>query len=180
MTQEIIYKASRLKLLFPLLGYAGVAAAGILMVRDSNHGGWMWIAFFGPATVIQLRMMFSKKMYLKLDSEGIEIGSTVRRPQRINWGDFLYSNTQSYRWHTWIVINYQGEHAARPLPNKPAKMSGKNRNILSIFKASPEDISETIEYRANCFRHGEPRPYKLTCNAKRSLARLAKRKRKGR
>lgn len=154
MADELIYRASRSKAAFVLLASIAFVAIGYFLRVEKPLIGWACIIFFGLGIPLGLIMLFSpSSMYLRLDSDGFEMGSFVKKT-RIKWTDVAGFELASIRGAKMIAIiyapHYQGQKMGRALAQN---LSGMEGAIPNNYNAPLDELLETLnEWQARYSR----------------------------
>src|SRR5262245_26436258 len=88
MSEELTFRASRSKGLFVVIASWCFVGLGFWLTTQGERAwGWITAGFFVLGIPVGLIMLFSPNaLYLRLDSEGFEMGSFIRKV-RIKWAD---------------------------------------------------------------------------------------------
>jgi hypothetical protein len=106
MADELTFRASRGKAALILLGAIVFVAIGYFMRAEEPFMGWACMIFFGLGIPVGLIMLFSpNSTYLRLDPEGFEMGSFVKKT-RMKWTDVAGFELASIRGAKMIAIVY--------------------------------------------------------------------------
>ena len=145
MSESLTYRASRWKAVWLLLGSAAFVALGYLLRAEQPFIAWACMIFFGLGIPISLIMMLSpNSMYLRLDEEGFEIGSFVKKT-RMKWTDVAGFELSSIRGARMIAIiyapHYQGQQIGRAVASG---LSGMEGAISNSYNAPLDEVLETL------------------------------------
>jgi hypothetical protein len=129
MTESLTFRASRAK--------------GLLVLVLS----WCFVALGIP---VGLFMIFSPNaMYLRLDQEGFEMGSLIRK-LRIKWTDVRGFEMRRIHHNRMIAIIYAPHYNEQKIGRAVAStISGMEGGIANNYNASLDEIPKTLnEWRA--------------------------------
>ncbi len=145
MPESLTYRASRWKAVWLLLGSAAFVAIGYFLRAERPFIAWACMIFFGLGIPISLIMMFSpSSMYLRLDEEGFEMGSFVKKT-RIKWTDVAGFELGSIRGAKMIAIvyapHYEGQQIGRAVASD---LSGIEGAISNSYNAPLNEVLETL------------------------------------
>ena len=145
MAESLTYHASRWKAVWLLLGSAAFVAIGYFLRAEQPFIAWACMIFFGLGIPISLIMMFSpNSMYLRLDEEGFEMGSFVKKT-RIKWTDVAGFELGSIRGAKMIAIiyapHYEGQQIGRAVASG---LSGMEGAISNSYNAPLNEVLETL------------------------------------
>jgi hypothetical protein len=129
MTESLTFRASRAK--------------GLLVLVLS----WCFVALGIP---VGLFMIFSPNaMYLRLDQEGFEMGSLIRK-LRIKWTDVRGFEMRRIHHNRMIAIIYAPHYNEQKIGRAVAStISGMEGGIANNYNASLDEILKTLnEWRA--------------------------------
>lgn len=124
MQDFLHFPASKKKAVLILLGSLVFIALGVWLKPAQPLLGWACIIFFSLGIPAALVMAFSKKIYLRLDAQGFEMGSLVKTV-RVAWTEVDGFQMVSLKGAKMIAIHYNGMYqdqralrrAARALSN---------------------------------------------------------------
>jgi hypothetical protein len=156
MADELTFHASRTKAALIMLGSIAFVAIGYFMRQEQPLLGWACMLFFGLGIPVGLVMLLSpNSTYLRLDAEGFEIGSFVKKT-RIKWTDVAGFELASIRGAKMIAIiyapNYEGQRIGRAVAGN---LSGMEGAIANSYNAPLAKVLDTLnEWRA---RYGSRR-----------------------
>jgi hypothetical protein len=156
MSESLTYRASRWKAVLLLLGSAAFVAMGYFLRAEGPFIAWACMIFFGLGIPVSLIMMFSpNSMYLRLDEEGFEMGSFVKKT-RIKWTDVAGFELASMRGARMIAIiyapHYEGQQIGRAVASG---LSGMEGAISNSYNAPLTEVLQTLnEWQA---RYGRSR-----------------------
>jgi hypothetical protein len=145
MAESLTYHASRWKAVWLLLGSAAFVAIGYFLRAEQPFIAWACMIFFGLGIPISLIMMFSpNSMYLRLDEEGFEMGSFVKKT-RIKWTDVAGFELGSIRGAKMIAIiyapHYEGQQIGRAVASG---LSGMEGAISNSYNAPLAEVLKTL------------------------------------
>ena len=168
MTSEIVFRASRKKAALLLLGSVCFVALGVWMANEKPFIGWACAAFFSLGVPASILMMLPNVMYLRLDSEGFEMGS-LRKRHKTQWKDVESFHIGSIRGAKMIAITYRQEYAEQRLSRKvAATLSGMEGAIPNSYNASLEEVANTLNAWLKRFGQQAPNPsFEGTCSGLR-------------
>ena len=150
MAEELTYHASRSKAALILLASIAFVVIGYFIRVEKPFIGWACMIFFGLGIPVALIMLFSpNSMYLRLDSEGFEMGSFVKKT-RIKWTDVAGFELASMRGARMIAIiyapHYQGQKVGRAVAEN---LSGMEGAIANSYNVPLDELLKTLnEWRA--------------------------------
>jgi hypothetical protein len=107
--------------------------------------GWLTVAFFGLGIPVSLLMMLlPNSTYLRLDEEGFEMGSFVRR-HKFKWTDVADFRIGSISGAKMIAIIFHPEYKQQQLGRAvAATLSGMEAAISNQYNATLEQILEAL------------------------------------
>ncbi len=128
-----------------LLGSTAFVAVGYFLRAEHPFIGWACMIFFGLGIPVGLIMMFSpNSMYLRLDQEGFEMGSFVKKT-RIKWTDVAGFELASIRGAKMIAIMYAPHYEAQKIGRAVAEnLSGMEGAISNSYNAPLKELLETL------------------------------------
>jgi len=150
MADELTFRASRVKAALILLACLVFVVIGFFMRREEPFMGWACMIFFGLGIPVSLIMLFSpSSTYLRLDPEGFEMGSFVKK-SRTRWTDVAGFELASIRGAKMIAIvyapHYEGQKVGRAVAEQ---LSGMEGAIPNSYSAPLAEILQTLnEWRA--------------------------------
>lgn len=156
MADELTFHASRSKSLLLLIGCIAFVAGGYVMRADHPFIAWACMIFFGLGIPVLLYMVLSPgSVYLRLDDEGFEMGSFVKKT-RIKWTDVQRFELASIRGAKMIAIvyapHYEGHRIGRAVAGG---LSGMEGAIANSYNAPLNEVLKTLnEWRT---RYGRSR-----------------------
>ena len=145
MAESLTFRASRMKAVWLLLASVAFVAIGYFMRIEKPFIGWACIVFFGLGIPLSLVMMFSpNSMYLRLDEEGFEMGSFLKKT-RIRWTDVAGFELGSIRGAKMIAIiyapHYEGQQMGRAVAEN---LSGMEGAIPNNYEAPLDELLRTL------------------------------------
>ena len=145
MAESLTYHASRWKAVFLLLGSAAFVAIGYFLRAEQPFIAWACMIFFGLGIPVSLIMLFSpNSTYLRLDEEGFEMGSFVKKT-RIKWTDVAGFELGSIKGARMIAIvyapHYEGQQMGRAVASN---LSGMEGAISNSYNVSLNELLETL------------------------------------
>jgi hypothetical protein len=145
MADELTYRASRSKAAFVLLASLAFVAIGYFMRLEQPFIGWACMIFFGLGIPVGLIMLFSpNSMYLRLDTEGFEMGSFVKKT-RIKWTDVAGFELASIRGAKMIAIIYAPHYEGQKMGRAVAEnLSGMEGAIANSYNAPLDEVLKTL------------------------------------
>lgn len=144
MGNTLTFVASRGKALLLLLGSTCFVALGVWMSSQRPFLGWLTVAFFGLGIPVSLLMMLTKSTYLRLDEEGFEMGSFIRR-HKYKWTDVADFRIGSISGAKMITIIFHLEYKQQKLGRAvAATLSGIEAAIPNQYNATLEQILEAL------------------------------------
>jgi hypothetical protein len=150
MAEERTFHGSRSKAAFVLLASIAFVVIGYFMRVEKPLIGWACMIFFGLGIPVGLMLLFSpNSTYLRLDSEGFEMGSFVKKT-RIKWTDVAGFELASIRGAKMIAIiyapHYEGQKAGRAIAEN---LSGMEGAIANGYNAPLDEVLAALnEWRA--------------------------------
>ena len=154
MADELTFHASRGKAALILLGAIAFVVIGYFMRLEKPFIGWACMIFFGLGIPVGLIMLFSpNSTYLRLDPEGFEMGSFVKK-SRTKWTDVAGFELASIRGAKMIAIiyapHYEGQKIGRAVSEN---LSGMEAAIGNAYNAPLAEVLKTLnEWRARYSR----------------------------
>jgi hypothetical protein len=145
MADELTFTASRKKAAFVLLASIAFVVIGYFMRVEKPLIGWACMIFFGLGIPLGLIMMFSpNSMYLRLDTEGFEMGSFVKT-NRIKWTDVAGFELASIRGAKMIAIIYAPHYEGQKIGRAVAEnLSGMEGAIPNNYNAPLDELLKTL------------------------------------
>ena len=145
MADELTYHASRGKAALILLASIAFVAIGYFIRVEKPFYGWACMIFFGLGIPVGLIMLFSpNSTYLRLDAEGFEMGSFVKKT-RIKWTDVAGFELASIRGAKMIEIvyapHYEGQQMGRAVADNISGMEGA---IPNSYNAPLDELLKTL------------------------------------
>ena len=150
MADELTFHASRGKAALILLGAIVFVAIGYFMRAEEPFMGWACMIFFGLGIPVGLIMLFSpNSTYLRLDPEGFEMGSFVKKT-RMKWTDVAGFELASIRGAKMIAIVYAPHYEGQKIGRAVAEnLSGMEGAIPNSYNAPLAEVLKTLnEWRA--------------------------------
>lgn len=146
MTDQLTYHASRKKAAFVLLASLAFVAIGYFIRVDQPLIGWACMIFFGLGMPVGLIMLFSpNSMYLRLDPDGFEMGSFVKKT-RVKWTDVAGFEPASIRGARMIAIVYAPHYEGQKMGRAVAEnLSGMEGAIANSYDAPLDELLETLK-----------------------------------
>jgi hypothetical protein len=157
MTDELTFHASRGKAVLILLASIIFVAIGYFLRHEQPLIAWACMIFFGLGIPVGLVMIFSpNSTYLRLDQEGFEMGSFVKKT-RIKWTDVQRFELASISGAKMIAIvyapHYEGQKIGRVIAG--GLSGGMEGAISNSYNAPLAEVLKTLnEWRA---RYGRTR-----------------------
>jgi hypothetical protein len=145
MAESLTFRASRMKAVWLLLASSAFVAIGYFMRAEQPFVAWACIVFFGLGIPLSLVMMFSpNSMYLRLDEEGFEMGSFIKKT-RIKWTDVAGFELGAIRGAKMIAIiyapHYEGQQIGRAVASG---LSGMEGAIANNYNAPIDEVLTTL------------------------------------
>jgi len=150
MADELTFHASRGKAALILLGAIAFVVIGYFMRLEKPFIGWACMIFFGLGIPVGLIMLFSpNSTYLRLDQEGFEMGSFVKK-SRTKWTDVAGFELASIRGAKMIAIIYAPHYEGQKIGRAVAEnLSGMEGAIGNSYDASLAEVLKSLnEWRA--------------------------------
>ena len=156
MDNTVTFVASRRKALLVLLLSICLVALGVWLIPEWPFLGWISVAFFGLGIPVSLLMVWSpNSTYLRLDEEGFEMGSIVRK-QKYKWADVDGFHIGSIYGARMIAIAFNPEYRQQRVARSVAAiLSGLEAAIANQYNATLEQILEALTTWKQ--RHGRDR-----------------------
>lgn len=156
MSNELTFHANRTKTALIFIGCVAFFVGGYLLRTDEPLIAWACMIFFGLCIPASLFMLLSpSSMYLRLDPEGFEIGSLVKKT-RTKWTDVERFALGSIRGVKMIAIvyapHYEGQKIGRAVASNLSGMEGAIPNSYNV--PLTELLKALNEWRG---RYGRPR-----------------------
>jgi hypothetical protein len=142
MGDTLTFVASRGTALFLLLASICFVALGVWEASESPFLGWFMVAFFGLGIAVSL-LMFVPSTYLRLDEEGFEMGSFLRR-HKFKWTDVVDFHIESIPGAKMIAIIFHPEYKQQPGRTVASRLSGIDAAIPDTYNATLEQILEAL------------------------------------
>lgn len=156
MNESLTFRASRSRGLLVLTLSWGFVALGFWLISEGERlFGWLCAGFFVLGIPVGLIMMFSPNaMYLRLDAEGFEMGSFIKKV-RIKWTDVQGFEMRRIHHNKMIAILYAPHYNEQKIGRAVAStLSGMEGGIANSYNAPLDDILKTLnEWQA---RYGQP------------------------
>lgn len=155
MADELTFHASRGKAALVLLASIVFFVIGYFMRVEEPFMGWGCMLFFGLGIPVGLIMLFSpRSTYLRLDQEGFEMGSLVKKT-RTRWSDVAGFELASIRGAKMIAIvyapHYEGQKIGRAVAGN---LSGMEGAIANSYNAPLAEVLRTLnEWRLRYGTH---------------------------
>jgi len=145
MADELTYHASRSKAALILLACIVFVVIGYFMRLEKPFIGWACMIFFGLGIPVGLMMLFSpNSTYLRLDTEGFEMGSFVKK-NRIKWSDVAGFELASIRGAKMIAIIYAPHYEGQKIGRAVAEnLSGMEGAIPNSYNAPLDEVLKTL------------------------------------
>jgi hypothetical protein len=144
MGSTLTFVASRGKAMLLLLGSVCFVALGVWMASERPFLGWLTCAFFGLGIPVSLLMLLPNSTYLRLDEEGFEMGSFIRK-HKFRWTDVADFHIGSISGAKMIAITFHPEYKQQQLGRAAAAtLSGIEAAIPNQYNATLEQILEAL------------------------------------
>ena len=155
MANEMIYRASRGKAMLLLLGSIGFVAGGYWMSKEEPLVGWLCVVFFGLGIPTSLLMMSPKGMSLRLDEDGFEMSSLVKKV-RTRWAAVEVFRIGAIHGAKMIEVVYKPEYAhLKNLRKAVGALSGMEGAIPNSYNVSLTELERVLnEWRERYSRTG--------------------------
>src|SRR5262245_20535442 len=141
---SLTFAASRGKALLLLLASICFVALGAWATSEKPLLGWLAVAFFGLGIPLSLLMLLPNSMYLRLDEEGFEMGSFLRK-HKYKWTDVAAFEMASIRGAKMIAIAFHPDYKQQQLGRAvAASLSGMEGAISNSYNATLEEIVEAL------------------------------------
>jgi len=147
MDEELMFRASRSKGLLILLLSCGFVTLGVWLISAGELlYGWLSAGFFALGIPVSLFMIFSpSSMYLRLDHEGFEMGSFVKK-YRIKWSEVAGFEMRSMHHNKMIAIIYAPSYEKQKIGRAVSStISGMEGGIANSYDAPLDEILVTLE-----------------------------------
>jgi hypothetical protein len=140
----LTFVASRRKALLVLFISICFVALGVWMTSERPVLGWLTVAFFGLGIPVSLLTLLPNCMYLRLDEEGFEMGSPIRK-HKFKWTDVADFHIGSISGAKMIAITFYPEYKGQRLARSvAATVSGMEAAIPNQYNATLEQILEAL------------------------------------
>lgn len=137
------FYAGKTKAALLFLGSIAFVALGAWIRAKTPWVGWACILFFGLGIPASLVMAISNKAYLRLDAQGLEIGSPVKTI-RIGWAEIDGFEMVSLKGAKMIAIHHsQSYEAQRTLRRTVYAFSGLEAVIPNSYS---EPLPELLQH----------------------------------
>jgi hypothetical protein len=164
MAEQLTFRTSRSKgFLVLVLSWCFVALGFWLVSEGERLFGWLFVGFFGLGIPASLTMMFSPNaMYLRLDPEGFEMGSFIKKV-RVRWTDVRGFEMRSLYHNKMIAIIYAPHYSEQKIGRAvAATLSGMQGGIANHYDAPLDEILRTlnewrVRYGGRSQEHHPPR-----------------------
>jgi hypothetical protein len=157
MNESLTFRASRSRgLVVLILSWCFVALGFWLIAEGERLFGWLCAGFFALGIPVGLIMLlYPNAMYLRLDREGFEMGSFIKKV-RIRWTDVQGFEMRRMHHNKMIAIIYAPHYNEQKIGRAVAStLSGMEGGIANSYNAPLDDILKILnEWQA---RHGRPR-----------------------
>ncbi len=154
MADELTFRSSRARGFLVLVLSCGFVALGVWLITEGELlYGWLSTGFFALGIPVSLFMMLSpNSLYLRLDREGFEMGSFIKKV-RVKWSDVQGFEMRRMHHNNMIAIIYAPQYDEQKIGRAVAStLSGMEGAIANNYDAPLDEILRTLnEWRA---RHG--------------------------
>jgi hypothetical protein len=149
VSDEVVFRASKGKAVLILVISSIFVAGGYWMTAEEPLMGWLCVGFFALGIPASIMMMTSKSMYLRLDREGFDMVSPLKRV-RVKWTDVDGFAMGDIEGAKMIQIVYAPHYSQQKLGRMVAAgLSGMEGAIPNSYNASLAEILKTLnEWRA--------------------------------
>ena len=156
MGDTLTFVASRRKASLVLILSIGFVALGVWLTPEWPFLGWLSVAFFGLGIPVSLLiLLLPNSTYLRLDEEGFEMGSIIRK-QKYQWTDVDDFHIRSIYGARMIAIIFNTEYRKQRFARSvAATLSGLEAAIANQYNATLEQIFEALSTWKQ--RHGRRR-----------------------
>jgi hypothetical protein len=147
MADELTFTSSRARGLFVFILSCCFVALGFWLVCEGERlFGWLSAGFFVLGIPVGLVMLFyPDAMYLRLDPEGFEMGSFIRK-FRIKWTDVAGFEMRRMHYNKMIAIIYAPHYDQQKIGRAVAStISGMEGGIANNYNAPLDEILRTLE-----------------------------------
>lgn len=151
MAEELTFRSSRGRGVFVLVASWCFVGLGFwLTTQGERVFGWLCAGFFALGIPVGLMMMFyPNAMYLRLDPEGFEMGSFIKKV-RIKWTDVQGFEMRRMHHNKIIAIIYAPHYNEQKTGRAVAStLSGMEGGIANNYNSPLEEILKTLnDWRA--------------------------------
>jgi hypothetical protein len=147
MAEELTFRASRGKGLFVVIASWCFVGLGFWLITQGERlWGWITAGFFVLGIPVGLIMLLSPNaMYLRLDREGFEMGSFVRKV-RIKWTDVAGFEMRRMHHNKMIAIIYAPHYEEQKVGRAVSStLSGMEGAIANNYDAPLDEIAKTLD-----------------------------------
>lgn len=140
MSDSRVFRASKKKAFFLLLGSLAFVAIAVFIAPENPLLGWSCAGFFGLGIPTSIFMMLPNAMFLRLDSEGFEMGAMFGS-HRILWDEVDGFRISSIRGAKMIEIIYNENYKRQAVGRAVASaMSGMEGAIANSYNAPLDEV----------------------------------------
>jgi hypothetical protein len=155
MSDVRVFPASKKKAFVLLLISLAFVAIGVWMSSENPVMGWFIAAFFGLGILASGFMFLPGKVYLKLDSEGFEMGTGLKK-SRTSWKDVDGFDLGAIKGAKMIAVFYnEAYEQQKTLRKVSAAMAGIEGGIPDNYAAPLTEVLAALnEWHARYGRVG--------------------------
>ena len=146
MPDQLTFRSSRSKGLFVVIASGCLVALGCWLISQGERLiGWLSVGFFALGIPVGLVMMFHPgAMYLRLDPQGFEMGSFIKKV-RVRWIDVAGFEMRRIHHNDMIAILYAPHYDEQNFGRAASSaLSGMEGGIANNYDAPLERILQTL------------------------------------
>ncbi len=110
LPDEILLQTPKMKSIFRVVASIGFTAIGFWMIREGNILGWPVVLLSGAAILIFEIQLIQRSDYLRIDREGIYIGTIRDADTTYRWEDISAFEAVSFYGNAMVAINHSNSY----------------------------------------------------------------------
>ena len=151
LPDEILLQTPKRKTIFRVVASIGFTAIGFWMIKEGNILGWPIALLSGAAILLFEIQLIQGSDYLRIDREGIHIGTIRSADTTYRWGDISDFSVVSFYGNTMVALkfsnSYKKEKVARLINSN---LLGYDGVIPSTYGLKPEELAVLLtDYKQN-------------------------------